>query len=120
MPALVSVAVSLALAGRRSDVARPRRPPTSARVSRRSSPALLTPTARLARLVAGYRRGELAYFVVLGERERAGHRAALERAGARILREYRELDAFAVASQPRRGGEGRRAARRRRSSFRST
>jgi hypothetical protein len=58
------------------------------------------PDGRLARLVEGYRRGELAYFVVLDRPRAAADRAALERAGARVLREYRELDAYAVASQP--------------------
>lgn len=58
------------------------------------------PDARLARLVPDYRRGELAYFVVLGEPKTEEHRSALERLGARVLREYRELDAFAVASRP--------------------
>ena len=59
-----------------------------------------TPDRRLAHLVPGHRRGEIAYFVVLG-RKTSAHRAALERAGARILREYRTLDAFAVASTRR-------------------
>jgi subtilisin family serine protease len=56
---------------------------------------------RLDRLVAGHRKGQMAYFVVLGRRKTDAHRAALERAGARILREYRTIDAFAVASLPR-------------------
>jgi hypothetical protein len=58
------------------------------------------PDRRIAHLVRGHRRGELAYFVVLGEPRTAAHRQALEHAGARVLREYRELDAFAVASRP--------------------
>jgi subtilisin family serine protease len=58
------------------------------------------PDARLAQLVPGYTRGELAYFVLLGEQKTKAHRTALERAGVRILRDYGELDAFAVASQP--------------------
>lgn len=56
---------------------------------------------RLDRLVAGHRRGEIAYFVVLGEPKTDAHRTALARAGARILRDYRTIDAFAVASLPR-------------------
>ena len=56
---------------------------------------------RIARLVAGHRTGEIAYFVVLGKAKTVAHREALERAGARILREYQTLDAFAVASRPR-------------------
>ena len=60
----------------------------------------VAPDARLARLVPGYERGELVYFVVLDERKTRAHRAALERAGVRVLRDYGELDAFAVASDP--------------------
>jgi subtilisin family serine protease len=56
---------------------------------------------RLDRLTAGHRPGEIAYFVVLGSRRTTVHRLALRRAGARILREYRAIDAFAVASMPR-------------------
>jgi len=56
---------------------------------------------RLQGLVPGHRRGELAYFVILDQPKTAAHRAALEQAGARILREYRTLDVFAVASSPR-------------------
>jgi subtilisin family serine protease len=56
---------------------------------------------RIARLLPGHRRGELAYFVVLDGVKTPAHRRALERAGARVLREYRTLDAFAVASSPR-------------------
>jgi subtilisin family serine protease len=55
---------------------------------------------RLERLVAGHREGEIAYFVVLGKPKTDAHRTALEHAGARILREYRTIDAFAVASLP--------------------
>jgi subtilisin family serine protease len=55
---------------------------------------------RLERLVSGYRPGEIAYFVVLDEAKTAHHRAALERAGVRILRDYRTLDVFAAASLP--------------------
>jgi hypothetical protein len=60
----------------------------------------LAPDVRIAKLVPGHRRGELAYFVVLRGPKTPEHRAALQRLGARILREYRELDAFAVASRP--------------------
>jgi len=56
---------------------------------------------RLERLVSGHRPGEIAYFVALGERKTMQHRAALERAGVRILRDYRTLDVFAAASSPR-------------------
>jgi uncharacterized repeat protein (TIGR01451 family) len=56
--------------------------------------------ARLERLVPGLRENELAYFVVLDRAKTAADRIALERAGASVLREYRTLDAFAVASRP--------------------
>jgi subtilisin family serine protease len=56
---------------------------------------------RLARLVPGHRPGELAYFVVLDEPRTKAHRAALERAGARVLREYATIDVLAVASSAR-------------------
>ena len=56
---------------------------------------------RIARLVPGNRRGEIAYFVVLDEPKTGAHRAALERSGVRVLNDYRALDAFAVASSPR-------------------
>ena len=56
---------------------------------------------RIARLVSGHRAGEIAYFVVLDVPKTSAHRAAFERAGARVLREYRTLDVFAVASSRR-------------------
>jgi subtilisin family serine protease len=55
--------------------------------------------AELRRLLRGHR-GEIAYFVVLGEPRTEVHRAALERVGVRILRAYATLDAFAVSSPP--------------------
>jgi len=55
---------------------------------------------RLERLLRGHRPGEIGYFVVLDEPKRVPHRAALQRAGARVLREYVTIDAFAVASKP--------------------
>jgi subtilisin family serine protease len=56
---------------------------------------------RLERLLPAHRRGELGYFVVLGGPKTAADRIAIKHAGARILREYATLDAFAVASTPR-------------------
>jgi subtilisin family serine protease len=56
---------------------------------------------RVARLVPGHRKGELAYFVVLDGPKSPADRRAVERTGARVLRDYRTLDAFAVASSPR-------------------
>ena len=61
--------------------------------------ALLQRDPRIARLVPGNRPGEIAYFVVLDAPKTAAHRTALERAGARVLNDYRTLDAFAVASR---------------------
>lgn len=55
---------------------------------------------RLDRLVPGYHAGELAYFVVLTTPADDAERGALERAGARILREYQTIEAYAVASRP--------------------
>ena len=55
---------------------------------------------RIASLVPARRAGEIPYFVVLRSAKRPGDRRLLERAGARILREYRTLDALAVASSP--------------------
>ena len=54
--------------------------------------------SRIPGLVAGYQAGELPYFVYLSEPNDAAHRAALELAGARILRTYKTLPVFAVAS----------------------
>lgn len=98
LPVIASVIGVLALAG---GAATSRAAPAnvSSRLDALVSGAV-APDERMARLVPGYRRGELAYFVVLGEPKTVGHRDALVRAGARIVREYRELDAFAVASRP--------------------
>jgi subtilisin family serine protease len=54
--------------------------------------------SRIANLVAGYEAGELPYFIYLSEPNDATHRAALEILGARILRTYKTLPVFAVAS----------------------
>ena len=56
---------------------------------------------RVARLLPGRRAGEIGYFVVLGVPKSSAPRSALERAGARILREYATIDVFAVSSAPR-------------------
>lgn len=53
---------------------------------------------RVGRLVAGYRPGELAYFAVLTEPNDAKHEAAVTALGARVLRRYRSVHAFALAS----------------------
>jgi subtilisin family serine protease len=55
---------------------------------------------RIAALVPGLRDGELPYFVVLDAPNDATRRAALEGLGARILRSYRSVTAFAVVSDP--------------------
>jgi len=54
--------------------------------------------SRIPGLVAGYRPGELPYFAVLTEPNDAVHRAQITALGARVLREYRSVDAFALAS----------------------
>jgi subtilisin family serine protease len=56
--------------------------------------------SRIPRLVAGYRPGELAYFAVLREPNDAAYRTALEALGARVLRTYGSVNAFALASSP--------------------
>ena len=56
---------------------------------------------RVAGLLQGRRRGEIGYFVVLGVPKSSAHRVAIERAGARILRDYATIDVFAVTSAPR-------------------
>ena len=58
------------------------------------------PDARIARLVSGYRPGELAYFALLDGPVDSGRRESLARAGARVLRTYRTVDAVALASLP--------------------
>jgi subtilisin family serine protease len=55
---------------------------------------------RIPGLVAGYRDGELPYFAYLAEPDDAGHRAVLEGLGARVLRSYRSVPVFALASSP--------------------
>lgn len=53
---------------------------------------------RIAQLVPGYRAGEIPYFAVLNVPNDATQRAALEEMGARTLRSYRSVRAFALAS----------------------
>ena len=53
---------------------------------------------RIAGLVTGWRTGELAYFAILTEPDDAAHGAIVAGLGARILRSYRSVDAFALAS----------------------
>ena len=100
-PALALVAALIALAANASATgATSAGANVSPRLEALASGAV-APDPWLARLVPDYARGELAYFVVLREPKTKAHRVALERAGARVLRDYRELDAFAVASAPR-------------------
>jgi subtilisin family serine protease len=76
-------------------------PPTSTKL-RGDLAALVSGEAtldsRIPGLVAGYQAGELPYFVYLTEPNDATHRAALEVLGARVLRTYRTLSVFALAS----------------------
>lgn len=55
---------------------------------------------RIPGLIAGYQPGEIPYFAVLSEPDDAAHQAALTGLGARVLRAYRSVDAFALASSP--------------------
>jgi subtilisin family serine protease len=56
--------------------------------------------SRIAGLVADYQEGEIPFFAVLSEANDAAHRAAIEARGARVLRTYKTVDAFALAAQP--------------------
>ncbi|MBD0347530.1 MAG: S8 family serine peptidase [Thermoleophilia bacterium] len=58
------------------------------------------PTDPRVATLAGLQPGELAYFVVLSEPNDSLHAAALALRGARILRAYRSVNAFALASTP--------------------
>lgn len=58
------------------------------------------PDPRIASLVSGYRPGEIAYFAVLREPDDAARQAAVAALGARVLRAYASIDAFALASSP--------------------
>jgi subtilisin family serine protease len=59
-----------------------------------------SPDPRLRELIPGLQASELAYFVVLDVRNDATRAAAVQALGARILRTYRTINAFAVASPP--------------------
>ncbi len=54
---------------------------------------------RIANLVAGYRAGEVPFFAYLADNT-AARRAALQDAGARVLRSYRSVPAVALAATP--------------------
>jgi uncharacterized repeat protein (TIGR01451 family) len=55
---------------------------------------------RIPDLIAGYQPGEIPYFAVLTEPDDAAHQAAVTSLGARVLRAYRSVSAFALASSP--------------------
>jgi uncharacterized repeat protein (TIGR01451 family) len=55
---------------------------------------------RIPGLIAGYQAGEIPYFAVLSEPDDAAHQATLTALGARVLRAYRSVNAFALASSP--------------------
>ena len=56
--------------------------------------------SRIPGLIPGWRSGDLAYFAVLTEPDDAAHAAILTSLGARILRSYRTVEAFALTSPP--------------------
>jgi subtilisin family serine protease len=56
--------------------------------------------ARIPPLLAGYQAGELPYFVVLNQPKAVADRAQLEALGARVLRDYLSVDAYAAVSSP--------------------
>jgi subtilisin family serine protease len=92
--------LSFASAGGRSTAA-PGAPPPASKL-RSDLAALVSGGARLddriAPLVAGYRPGELPYFALLSEPNDAAHEAQLTALGARVLRRYRSVSLFALAS----------------------
>jgi subtilisin family serine protease len=51
-------------------------------------------------LVPGYVPGEIPFFAVLTEPNDAAHTAAIEALGARVLRTYKSISAYALAAQP--------------------
>lgn len=59
-----------------------------------------TPDSRLRQLIPGLKPRELAYFVVLAVKNDAARASAISALGARILRTYRTINAFAVVSSP--------------------
>jgi subtilisin family serine protease len=56
--------------------------------------------ARIPGLIPAWRTGDLAYFAVLSEPDDAAHAAVLASLGARVLRSYRSVEAFALTSSP--------------------
>jgi subtilisin family serine protease len=92
--------LSFASAGGRSTAA-PGAPPPASKL-RSDLAALVSGGARLddriPPLVAGYRPGELPYFALLSEPNDAAHEAQLTALGARVLRRYRSVSLFALAS----------------------
>jgi hypothetical protein len=54
--------------------------------------------ARIPSLIPGLEAGEIPFFAVLSEPNDMAHRAQLEGLGARVLRTYRSVDAFALVS----------------------
>ena len=56
--------------------------------------------SRIPKLVAGYRTGEIPFFVYLSEANTGARRAALQDLGARVLRSYHSVPALALAASP--------------------
>lgn len=59
-----------------------------------------TPDPRLPQLIPGLQAGDLAYFVVLDVKNDSTRAASITALGARIVRSYRTVNAFAVISAP--------------------
>ena len=55
---------------------------------------------RIPPLLAGYQAGEIPFFAILTEPNDAAHATQLEALGARVLRTYRTVSAFALAALP--------------------
>jgi len=101
---LLALAVAVVLAVT-SPVAGAADPPSAASSKLRGDLAALVSGARaidsgVPGLVPGYQPGELVFFAVLREPNDAAHRAAIAALGARVLRAYASVDAFALAASP--------------------
>jgi subtilisin family serine protease len=111
LPAAVIAVLTASLAGSAAATSTPAPPQSLSPELRADVAGLIAGRAdpRLERLLPGHRSGELGYFVVLDGPSTPRHRAAIERAGGRVLRDYATIDALAVASKA--GAALRRVAR---------
>lgn len=99
MLTVLAIALSATRATEGSFTARPSRDRVSAELAAFTSGAA-EQDSRIARLVSGHRPGELAYFALFDGPFDAVRSDAIARAGARVVRTYRTVDAVALASTP--------------------